>query len=113
MFSHFLKRWEEGKNFQSSDNLGNLQKGRVGMCVNSAQERRQELEQRKAQSSYMVSWLKLRELWLSHQSTFIILVPIFFDSHGFSFFPNVFGVKPYGHETEQLKMLTKNFGSNH
>lgn len=46
-----------------------------------------------------------RDLWVSHQSTFIILVPIFFDSHGFSFFPNPFGSKLYGYETEQLKKV--------
>lgn len=48
-----------------------------------------------------------RDLWVSHQSTFITLVLIFFDSHGFSFFPNVFGSKLYGLETELLKNVDK------
>jgi hypothetical protein len=74
---------------------------------------REELAERKAQLFYRVFLVKtMRDLWVSYQSAFIILVPIFFDSHGFSFFPKVFGSKLYDHETEQLKMLTS-FGSNH
>lgn len=40
---------------------------------------------------------------------FHYFVPIFFDSHGFSFFPNIFGVKLYHHETEQLKNVDQKF----
>lgn len=70
--------------------------------------REEEVEERKAQSyGFLVK--ARRDLWVSHQSTFIILVPIFFDSHGFSFLTNVFGAKLYGHETEQLKNVDKKF----
>lgn len=63
-----------------------------------------ELEERKAQSSYRVFLVKTgRDLWVSNQSTFIILVPIFFDSQSFGFIPHVFGVNVYGRETEQLE----------
>lgn len=51
----------------------------------------------------------MRNLWVSPQSVLIIFVLIFFDSHGFSFYPNIFGLKFYGYETEQLKNIDKKF----
>lgn len=61
---------------------------------------------RRGKHSHLIEFFLVktgRDLWVSNQSTFIILVPIFFDSQSFGFIPHVFGVNVYGRETEQLE----------
>lgn len=110
VFPHFLTRWEEGKSFRSGHDHGDQQEVLVGARVLVAGGSEGGAGREEAQSTYRVFLVKTRrDLWVSNQSTFIILVPVFFDSRGFSFIPRVFGANFYGRETEQLKNDDKKF----
>lgn len=88
------QRWEEDENFWSSNNHTKWPRGWG-----------QELGEAQSSCGFVVT--RVRGWWVSLRSAFFILLPIFFDSHGFSLFSNVFCSKRYGHEAEQLELGQK------